>query len=199
MLCAAEPPAFTAERKAIAMKKLLLTSAGFETAPILQCFLSLLEQPPQASKALWIPTAAIEDGHREVLPKCRNDLRKAGFPEENVTEYNLDRPMAPEELAAYGAVYFCGGSPQYLLERIHTAGFDGVLDGALERGLVYVGVSAGSIVAAQNLPGGLGYLDRVLEVHCDGRLPCGALPPGAVRLPNDQAVRIADGEARIVG
>lgn len=180
------------------MKKILLTSAGFENPLVKECFLELLGKPPETARALFIPTAAIDQGAKAMLPKCRGDLLGAGILPEHITDFDLNRPMPVEELSGYNAVYFCGGSPEYLLERVKASGFDRPLDAALERGLVYVGVSAGSIIAAQNLPGNLGYLPRKLEVHCEVGSASGPLPGGAVFLSDAQAVKLADGKVEII-
>lgn len=180
------------------MKKILLTSAGFENPSIQRCFLELLGKPASEARALFIPTAAIDQEAQAVLPKCRGDLLGAGIPPENITDFDLDRPMPEEELMDYDVVYFCGGSTKHLLERVKASGFDHALDAALERGLVYVGVSAGSIIAAENLPGNLGYLPRELWVHCESGSPCGSLPEGIVYLTNAQTVRLTDGKAEII-
>lgn len=180
------------------MKKILLTSAGFENPNLQRCFLELLGKPPAEARALFIPTAAIDEDAKAVLPKCRGDLLGAGILPEHITDFNLDRPMDPDELSAYDAVYFCGGSTEHLLERVRASGFAQSLDAALERGLVYVGVSAGSIMAAQNLPDNLGYLPRGLAVHCESGSPCGELPEGTVYLTNAQAVRLVGEDMEII-
>ncbi len=183
-------------------KKLLLTSAGFENPLVQACFLELLGKPPAEARALFIPTAAIDQDAKAVLPKCRNDLLQAGFLPEHITDFNLDRSMGLEELSAYDTVYFCGGSTEYLLDRVKHSGFGQLLDQALEQGLVYVGVSAGSIIAAGNLPGNLGYLPHRLAVHCGTGSPPGLLAGDGeetVRLTNAQAVKIAGGKMEIIG
>ncbi len=180
------------------MKKILLTSAGFENPNVQRCFLELLGKPANEARALCIPTAAIDEDARAVLPKCRGDLLGAGVLPEHITEFDLDREMDADELAGYDAVYFCGGSTEHLLERVKAVGFDRALDAALERGLVYVGVSAGSIISARNLPGNLGYLPRELLVHCENGSPAGKLPEGTVYLTNAQAIKILDGDAEII-
>ena len=181
------------------MKRILLTSAGFESPGVMHCFLQLLGKPAAAAKALFIPTAAIDQDARAVLPKCWDDLIRAGFPAENITTFDLDRPMGPDELAGFDVVYFCGGSTEYLLGQVKAQGFDRALAGALPQGLVYVGVSAGSIIAAGNLPDSLGYLPQALEVHCEKGSPPGPLPQGTVYLTNAQAVEITDAGAVVVG
>ncbi len=61
-----------------------------------------------------------------------------------------------------------------------------------------MGVSAGSIISARNLPGNLGYLPRELLVHCENGSPAGKLPEGTVYLTNAQAIKILDGDAEII-
>ncbi len=176
----------------------MLTSAGFESPAVMGKFLELLEKEPKKAKALFIPTAAIDDGAKAMLPKCWGDLINAGLLEPNITTYDLDRPMTAEELKNFDAVYVCGGVTEYLLERMLSAGFDKTLGEGLENGPVYVGVSAGSAVCAQNLSGNLGYLPRRLEVHCETGSPAGALPDGTVYLTNAQAVCAAGGEMEVL-
>ncbi|WP_305117303.1 Type 1 glutamine amidotransferase-like domain-containing protein [Acutalibacter muris] len=180
------------------MRKILLTSAGFENPSVQHCFLELLRKPASEARALFIPTAAIDEDAKAVLPKCRGDLLGAGVLPERITDFDLDREMDADELGGYDAVYFCGGSTEHLLERVKAVGFDRALDAALERGLVYVGVSAGSIISAGNLPGNLGYLPRKLEVHCESGSPRGPLPKGTVYLTNAQAVKVLDEDAEII-
>ncbi len=180
------------------MKKILLTSAGFENPAVQRCFLDLLEKPAREARALFIPTAAIDEDAKAVLPKCRGDLLGAGVLPEHITDFDLDRPMSTDELSGYDTVYFCGGSTEYLLKRIKAVGFDRSLDAALEQGLVYVGVSAGSIISAGNLPGNLGYLPQKLDVHCESGSPAGQLPEGKICLTNAQAIKILGGSPEII-
>ena len=52
------------------MKKILLTSAGFENKNIQNKFMELVEKEPKKIKALFITTAAIEPDSIMLLPKC---------------------------------------------------------------------------------------------------------------------------------
>ena len=64
-------------------------------------------------------------------------------------------------------VYLTGGRTAYLLERINDSGFrDSLLAYIRENGFV-IGVSAGSIIFANNLPDNLGLVDTRLDVHCE--------------------------------
>ncbi len=147
------------------VRKILLTSSGFENKRIMEFFHKLVDKEPGKIKALFIPTAAIDADAIAVLPKCMNDLLSAGIPAENITVFDLHGNMPYEELRAYDVVYFTGGNPRYLLQRVNDTGFNVSLEEFIDHGGVYVGVSAGSVIATQNLPGNLGYINCTLAVH----------------------------------
>lgn len=54
----------------ITVRKILLTSAGFETKAISDAFLSFVGIEPKEIKVLFIPTAAIFPAAIAVLPAC---------------------------------------------------------------------------------------------------------------------------------
>ena len=147
--------------------RVMLTSCGLETEQIKEQFLKMLGKESAETKALFIPTAAIDADAIEVLPKCMNDLLKCGIPKEKVRVFDLHQNMPVEELKTYDVVYLTGGRTSYLLERINDSGFRGsLLDYIRGNGFV-IGVSAGSIIFANNLPDNLGLVDTRLDVHCE--------------------------------
>ena len=184
------------------MRKMLLTSAGFENEHILSSFLALADKAPQDIRTAFVPTAAIDQEAKAVLPKCWFDLFKAGIAWNNITIYDLDRPSSPEILDNCDAVYVCGGDTRHLLSRINQTTFDKALNKFLNGGGVYVGVSAGSVAAASNLEGNLEWFPYELRVHCQYGTPLGDLhlPPGdTVSLTNDQAVLIVGERRQVIG
>lgn len=147
--------------------RVMLTSCGLETEQLKEHFLRMLGKEPADTKALFIPTAAIDADAIEVLPKCMNDLLKCGIPKENVRVFDLHQNMLNDELKAYDVVYLTGGRTSYLLDRINDTGFrDTLLTYIWNNGFV-IGVSAGSIIFANNLPGNLELLDTNLGVHSE--------------------------------
>jgi len=175
------------------VRKILLTSAGFETEHILKTFHGLLEKEPVNIKALFIPTAAVFPGAISVLPKCMNDLLKAGILSENIHVFDLHRNMEYDELCQYDVVYFTGGSPQYLLNRINDTGFNKSLETFVDNGGVYVGVSAGSMVATNNLPNSLKYINCTLNVHVQKGTKSGSINTSQnphIDLKDDQVILI---------
>lgn len=147
--------------------RVMLTSCGLETEQIKKQFLKMLEKKPADTKALFIPTAAIDADAIEVLPKCMNDLLKCGIPKENIQVFDLHQNMPINKLKAFDVVYLTGGRTSYLLERINDTGFRDTLLTYIRDGGFVIGVSAGSIIFANNLPGNLELLDTKLDVHCE--------------------------------
>ncbi|MCM1253516.1 MAG: Type 1 glutamine amidotransferase-like domain-containing protein [Clostridium sp.] len=146
--------------------RVLLTSAGLETEEIKECFVNMADKDMSFVKALFIPTAAIDAGAIEVLPKCMNDLLKCGILDKNITVWDLHDGMEFEKLKEYDVVYLCGGNTDYLLERINATGFHKSLMEYINGNGLVIGVSAGSLIFSNNLENNLGLIDTKLDVHC---------------------------------
>ena len=146
--------------------RVLLTSAGLETEEIKECFLDMAGKDMSLVKALFIPTAAIDADAIEVLPKCMNDLLKCGILDKNIVVCDLHAKIEFEKLQQYDVVYLCGGNTRYLLERINATGFRESLTAYINDNGLVIGVSAGSIIFANNLENNLGLIDTKLDVHC---------------------------------
>lgn len=147
--------------------RVLLTSAGLETEEIQKCFMDMINKDMSVVKALFIPTAAINAGAIEVLPKCMNDLLKCGIQDKNIKVYDLHAGMKREELQQYDVVYLCGGSPHYLLERVNETGFHETLMEYIQADGCVIGVSVGSLIFSNNMSDNLGLIDTKLSVHCE--------------------------------
>lgn len=117
-------------------------------------------------KALFIPTAAIDVGAIEVLPKCINDLLKCGILDKNIDVYDLHAGKEIKKLQQYDVVYMCGGNTHYLLERINATGFNKSLMDYINNDGLVIGVSAGSLIFSNNLDNNLGLINIRLDVHC---------------------------------
>ena len=173
--------------------KLMLTSCGLETEKIQKQFLHMLGKAPDEAKALFIPTAAIDADAVAVLPKCMNDLLKCGIPKGNIRVFDLHENMTMEEVKAFDVVYLCGGRTAYLLSRINDTGFRDTLAAYIRDGGFVIGVSAGSLIFANNLPGNLGLLDTKMDVHCEKSSLVGPVLfplPENIRLSNTAALLI---------
>ena len=180
----------------------LLTSCGLETNKIEETFLGMLPKAPAECRAIFIPTAANSPDAVDVLPKCLEDLLKCGIIRDNIFVYDLYDEIEGDICKEYDIIYLCGGSPSYLLRRINERGFQEKLDAFIKAGGVVLGVSAGSMIFAANMPDNLGLLQCALDVHCseDMREKPGSYPRDRkerIKLGNSQAI-VFEGDEIVV-
>jgi peptidase E len=181
------------------MRKILLTSTGFSNKKFEKLFLEQVDKSAEEITAIFVPTAAIDEDAKMMLPFCMQDLTNAGLLPENILTYNLDYLLRYEEAKLYDAIYFCGGSPEHLLYCINNIGFHQVLNKLVDEGMFYIGVNAGSIVATSNMPNNLGYADCILSVHCQNGSICGGFKNSdTIYLTDKQAIWITGDKAEII-
>lgn len=143
--------------------KFLLTSAGIANDSIRAALVDLLGKPIERCKAVCIPTASL------ALPSGVGDtwltlhLLNLGWEEYGTLELTA-LPTLPEEcwlpaLEAADCLLVGGGNNGYLSYWLQASGLGARLP-ALLRDKVYVGVSAGSMVATHSLQIDRDYLAR---------------------------------------
>lgn len=181
----------------------ILTSCGLETKRIEDAFTEMLPKPPSEIRAMFIPTAAIAPDAIDVLPKCLNDLRRCGIKDENIVVNDLHTEQVPPIKYTFDVVYICGGDTKYLLKRINEQRFRQRLLDFMDSGGIVVGVSAGSIIFAANLPDNLGLLKCPLDVHSkeENRTKAGTSPKDReekINLGNRQAILLQGGSLVII-
>ena len=168
------------------MRKILLTSTGFENKNIEKKFIELLNKRTDEAKVLFIITATIDSDAIRILSGCLDDLTNCGIKDENITIYDLHKIITDEELNKYDAIYVCGGSTKHLVEKY------------LDNGGIYIGVSAGSVCASGKYQNGLDFIKNILDVHCDIGSPNGSITTSVkICLTNNQAIFINDNSMEI--
>lgn len=184
--------------------KVLLTSAGWfnrngeVNLSIQKRFLKMLEKPANEAKVLFIPTAAITDEAIQMVGKCRKELLCSGILPENITDFNIGDPITTDEALNYDCIYFTGGNTGYLLEKIKQTGFDRIIKAMVHANRVYVGVSAGSLIATPNIgepfdekTSALALIQAYISVHNpQGTAARTDLPLPHVPLTDDQALAV---------
>ena len=131
--------------------KLFLTSAGIvpETK---QYLLDLVGKPLGNLKLVFIPTAANPESDRWYINKDKLKLAELGI--NDISEVDLekeDKVSLVEKLKGADIIFVDGGNTFYLLKYVRESGFDVLVKEFLERGGIYIGVSAGSMVAGPNI------------------------------------------------
>jgi len=133
------------------MKKLLLTSAGFENPKIAEIFLKLVNKPASKTKVLFIPVAARTKEELFYANKSKEELIAMGVPDENIINFDLDRKLTDKEQKDIDAIYVCGGNTFYLLHKVRESGFDEIIKKLINTGVVYIGASAGSMILGPDI------------------------------------------------
>lgn len=194
----------------MAQRHLFLTSSGL-SEKMKERFFELLGKDPAEAKILYIPTAGMEtDGAREGFAICLHELFSMGIRYENILIYNLElllskgyertysayvrephmvsRLLTAEEWRGFDAVFVSGGDCAVLCREMTRTGLGEALQAAVHAGIIYVGISAGSMYAAGNFAEGLHVIDNPLRPHWEGS--------AWTQFPADsREIPLADGQA----
>ncbi len=208
--------------------KLLLTSAGIRNKTIADAILDLVGVPANEVKLVFVPTAAnLEKSGKGWLI---DDLRH--FQEQDYGFIDIvDISAIPEDkwrprLEKANLICFGGGDEQYLAKMISESGLGATLPELLET-RVFMGISAGSMVAGKFMPGevfkqvypkeqrekelepSLDFVDLIVIPHLNSaHFPQSRkeilesiedLQTPLYGIDDNSAIKVADGEIEIVG
>lgn len=131
-------------------KKIVLTSCGIINNELKQEFLKLLNKNIEDAKMLYITTAidGEDDPTAKWISREYQTILNLGIKEENIKEYKMDYDI---DLSKYDMIYMMGGNTFYLLKKIIDTRFDIKLKDAINKGLIYIGSSAGSIICGTTI------------------------------------------------
>lgn len=203
------------------MGTILLTSAGMN---VKEEILKILPKPANKIKLAHITTAKnprLEENPDYII-KEKKIMAELGFQVEDIDIKGKKEDDLRKMFADKDAIYVQGGNSFYLLKYVRESSFDKVVKELISKGIIYIGVSAGSYIAcptievagwlhgddnavgltdlkAMNLVPFLikahynpGYKEVVIKGIKNSKYP--------VRiLTDDQAILIKDGKAELVG
>lgn len=130
------------------MKKLFLTSAGFTNKVLSEALLKELVKWPQDSSVLIIAYAQNEQ-EQFYVNESKKELENLGFKEIQVL--NMQNAVDVKGLKKFDVVYVCGGNTFAILNKLRETKLDQFIIEAVNNGTIYVGVSAGSIIAGPDI------------------------------------------------
>lgn len=125
------------------MKTLLLTSAGME---LKEEILKILPKPATKIKLAYIITASNPEEDKTYLIRDEKLIKEAGFDVENIDIEGKNENELRELLKDKDIIYVQGGNTFYLLKYVRESGFDKIVEDLIDKGAIYIGVSAGSII-----------------------------------------------------
>ncbi len=190
-----------------------------------KAFLELLSKPVNQNKLLMLSMETTSDFYKKYLETDRQWYIKQGFQERNVSILNLKTDAIPsfEDL---DVLHMWGGNTWHYLKRIREMGLAPRIREFIERGGVYVGTSAGSMLMCPDVDArltpdpndiglvdvsGFGYIDFNIIPHWDSLGSLGLSSSlidymryvwetgkRVVPLTDNQAVRVLDNEVKII-
>ncbi|TAK57647.1 hypothetical protein EPO17_01390 [Patescibacteria group bacterium] len=128
--------------------KLLLTSAGLATKQISDFFISIL--PKKASDCSVLMIAYTQNENEQYyVDESKKELFDLGI--KKVSSFNLKENEFKDQ-SQYDVIYVCGGNTFSILERMRSSKIDTfILDSVKNKNTIYIGVSAGSIMAGPSI------------------------------------------------
>lgn len=119
-------------------RRLLLLSLGLG---------AVVDVLPSGSRIAFVPTAGDPYDDPYFVTDDRERLKKLGFEIVDVDFAAIDATRLRELLDQVDAVFVAGGNTFYLLEAIQQSHLADAIKEAVDAGLLYIGASAGAVVA----------------------------------------------------
>lgn len=129
------------------MKKLFLASVAAYT---IENFISYFNIDPKKNVVAFIPTAS------NIYPdwnptEDRNKLIELGFKVKDVNIENKNKTELLKEMADVDIIFVAGGNTFYLLQEAQKSKFDEIVVEFVEKGIPYIGSSAGTLLAGPSI------------------------------------------------
>ena len=130
------------------MKNIILTSSLYESIELVKKF---LDKNTESKKILFIPTAANVEEYKKYMHLTQKAFEDFGYKVENFDVSIFSEEIAKEKLSEAKIVFISGGNTFYLLQELKRKNLIPYLKERIETGLLYIGESAGSVIAAPDI------------------------------------------------
>ena len=132
----------------IFLKNMILTSSLYESIELVKKF---LDKNTESKKILFIPTATNVDEYKKYIHLTQKVFEDFGYEVENFDVSIFSEEIAKEKLSEAKIVFISGGNTFYLLQELKRKNLTSYLKEIIENGLLYIGASAGSVIAAPDI------------------------------------------------
>ena len=132
----------------IFLKNMILTSSLYESIELVKKF---LDKNTESKKILFIPTATNVDEYKKYIHLTQKAFEDFGYEVENFDISIFSEEIAKEKLSQAKIVFISGGNTFYLLQELKRKNLTSYLKERIENGLLYIGESAGSVIAAPDI------------------------------------------------
>ena len=132
----------------IFLKNMILTSSLYESIELVKKF---LDKNTESKKILFIPTATNADEYKKYIHLTQKVFEDFGYEVENFDVSIFSEEIAKEKLSQAKIVFISGGNTFYLLQELKRKNLTSYLKERIENGLLYIGESAGSVIATPDI------------------------------------------------
>ena len=132
----------------IFLKNVILTSSLYESIELVKKF---LDKNTESKKILFIPTATNVDEYKKYIHRTHNAHEDFDYEVEKFDVSVFSEEIVKEKLSEAKIVFISGGNTFYLLQELKRKNLTSYLKERIENGLLYIGESAGSVIAAPDI------------------------------------------------
>ena len=143
---------------------MILTSSLYESIELVKKF---LDKNTESKKILFIPTATNVDKYKKYIHLTQKAFEDFGYEVENFDVSIFSEEIAKEKLSQAKTVFISGGNTFYLLQELKRKNLTSYLKERIENGLIYIGESAGSVIAAPDIEYASIVDDKTLATELD--------------------------------
>lgn len=148
----------------IFLKNMILTSSLYESIELVKKF---LDKNTESKEILFIPTATNVDEYKKYIHLTQKAFEDFGYEVENFDISIFSEEIAKEKLSQAKIVFISGGNTFYLLQELKRKNLTSYLKERIENGLLYIGESAGSVIAAPDIEYASIVDDKTLATELD--------------------------------
>ena len=130
------------------MKNLFLCSYF---AGVKDIFKDFMNNDTERKKVLFIPTANIDEETKFLVDEAKGVFKNLGMEVEDLEISKLDEKAIKNKIEKTNYLYIGGGNTFYLLQELKRKNLTSYLKERIENGLLYIGESAGSVIAAPDI------------------------------------------------
>ena len=146
------------------MKNMILTSSLYESIELVKKF---LDKNTESKEILFIPTATNVDEYKKYIHLTQKAFEDFGYEVENFDVSIFSEEIAKEKLSEAKIIFISGGNTFYLLQELKRKNLITYLKERIENGLLYIGESAGSVIAAPDIEYASIVDDKTLATELD--------------------------------
>ena len=143
---------------------MILTSSLYESIELVKKF---LDKNTESKKILFIPTATNIDEYKKYIHLTQKAFEDFGYEVENFDVSVFSEEIAKEKLSEAKIVFISGGNTFYLLQELKRKNLITYLKERIENGMLYIGESAGSVIAAPDIEYASIVDDKTLATELD--------------------------------